>query len=42
MKSLRFALFFLFICVATFAQDLSLKDLTIDHKANKKKKKVQI
>jgi alpha-L-rhamnosidase len=34
MKSLRLAIFFLFLCGVSFAQDLSLKDLTVDHKTN--------
>ncbi len=34
MKSLRLALLFLFISGLTFSQDLSLKDLTTDHKVN--------
>jgi alpha-L-rhamnosidase len=34
MKSLKLTLFFLSLFGITFAQDLSLKDLTIDHKIN--------
>ena len=34
MKSLRLAIFFLSLFGVTFAQDLALKDLTVDHKIN--------
>jgi alpha-L-rhamnosidase len=34
MKSLRLTIIFLFIFAGTFAQDLALKDLTVDHKIN--------
>ena len=34
MKSLRLTILFLFIFGVSFAQDLSLKDLTVDHKSN--------
>jgi len=34
MKSIRLTLIFLFLCAGTFAQDLSLKEMTVDHKVN--------
>ena len=34
MKSLRLTLIFLLLYGAAFAQDLSVKDLTVDHKVN--------
>jgi hypothetical protein len=34
MKSLRLAIFFLSLFGVTFAQDLAVKDLTVDHKIN--------
>ena len=34
MKSIRLTLIFLFLCAGTFAQDLSLIEMTVDHKVN--------